>query len=340
MDLMQELAKLDEKSCAQNTTDSYEFAWKIWGDFVEWAGLHATPPREIDKEDPTVDDVRIYVLWMQRIARGGQGYKPATMKARVAGLTARLQKLHPHKMPVSSHPAVKTSMKAAVNEQKVDQGVTTRKMAAITPDILKAMLAAGRKRWGTDSLLTIRNEALLTVGWSLGARASEIVSLERRYCEAVVQADELKAFKFTWPKAKAKDAAMKKVLGAGELFDPVSKLQLWLDASRAPLGVNDMRWPVFRAVSTYNRDSGKKMTTRAILVLVRSYLTLAGYDAKSFGAHSLRSGIVTTLARRGLSVDKIMNVTKHQAADTVIGYIRATGRDEIEARSILWDENK
>jgi site-specific recombinase XerD len=56
--------------------------------------------------------------------------------------------------------------------------------------------------------------------------------------------------------------------------------------------------------------------------IVKAYAKTVGLDASSFGAHSLRVGFLTSAARRGASIFKMMDVSRHKSMDTVRGYVR------------------
>jgi integrase len=330
MDILQDIANLEEQSCAQNTTDSYEFAWKIWGDFVEWAGIHSTT-LGVSRNNPTVEHVQAFVVWMQKYARGGKGYAPATVRARIAGLASKLREIHPDQPLVTDHPSVKRVLKG-VKRSAAKSGVQQRKMKAILPDTLERMLAAGRVRYGTDSILTIRNESLLTLGWNLGARCSELVSLTRNNTTPILEDGLRIGYRFHWLSSKAdKDCeGMSKSIGTANLFDPVARLEAWLEASQTPPSVSDALWPLYRAVGTHNSIHSKSLSEKSILVLVRRYLSLAGIDPAGYGSHSLRAGVVTYLASQGYTALDIKKVTGHKSIDTVAGYVRDTGHDAID----------
>jgi hypothetical protein len=44
--------------------------------------------------------------------------------------------------------------------------------------------------------------------------------------------------------------------------------------------------------------------------------------ARAFGAHSLRSGFLTSAARRGASVFKMRDVSRHKSMDVLQAYVR------------------
>jgi hypothetical protein len=53
---------------------------------------------------------------------------------------------------------------------------------------------------------------------------------------------------------------------------------------------------------------------------VKACAKRAGLDPKSFSGHSLRSGFLTSAARRGASVFKMMDVSRHRS--TLRGYVQ------------------
>jgi hypothetical protein len=54
------------------------------------------------------------------------------------------------------------------------------------------------------------------------------------------------------------------------------------------------------------------LTGKTVCVLVKAYAALIGLDAATIGAHSLRSGFLTSAARRGASVFKMRDVSRDQ----------------------------
>jgi hypothetical protein len=45
-------------------------------------------------------------------------------------------------------------------------------------------------------------------------------------------------------------------------------------------------------------------------------------DPAQFSGHSLRAGFLTSAAKRGASIFKMMDVARHRSVDTLRGYIR------------------
>ena len=65
-----------------------------------------------------------------------------------------------------------------------------------------------------------------------------------------------------------------------------------------------------------------RVTTQAVADIVKRYTAAVGLDASLFGAHSLRTGYITTGGERGADLARIMDQSGHRDPRTVVGYIR------------------
>jgi hypothetical protein len=59
-----------------------------------------------------------------------------------------------------------------------------------------------------------------------------------------------------------------------------------------------------------------------LAVVVNDAAERAGLDPAIFAGHSLRSGFLTSAAKRGASLFKMMDVSRHKSGDTLCGYVR------------------
>ena len=64
------------------------------------------------------------------------------------------------------------------------------------------------------------------------------------------------------------------------------------------------------------------LSTRSIAEIVKKYARRIGLDAEQFSAHSLRAGFITSAAKSGAGLFKIMDVSRHRSVETVRGYVR------------------
>jgi hypothetical protein len=72
--------------------------------------------------------------------------------------------------------------------------------------------------------------------------------------------------------------------------------------------------------SAFFRGSSKFVGRHA--VDARAYAGLIGLDAPAYGAHSLPNGFLTSAVRRGASVFKIRDVSRHRSMDVLSAHVR------------------
>jgi hypothetical protein len=75
-------------------------------------------------------------------------------------------------------------------------------------------------------------------------------------------------------------------------------------------------------VAKGGRLGAKRLTDKSVCNLVKAYAKRIGLDPAAFGAHSLRSGFLTSAARRGASVFKMRDVSRHKSMDVLQAYVR------------------
>jgi formate dehydrogenase assembly factor FdhD len=90
----------------------------------------------------------------------------------------------------------------------------------------------------------------------------------------------------------------------------------WLEASQITEGA------VFRAVRKGGKIWGTRLSPQAVCEIVKACAAKIGLDATMFGAHSLRSGFLTSAARAGKSVFRMKDVSRHKSMDVLAGYVR------------------
>ena len=79
---------------------------------------------------------------------------------------------------------------------------------------------------------------------------------------------------------------------------------------------------MFRPIAKGGKLGIKRLTDKLVCDLVKTYAAQVGLNAADFGAHSLRSGFLTSAARRGASVFKMRGVSRHKSMDVLEAYVR------------------
>jgi hypothetical protein len=102
----------------------------------------------------------------------------------------------------------------------------------------------------------------------------------------------------------------------GSAACPVKAVKAWLAAAGSSEG------PLFRPVAKGGRLGAQRLSATAVCEIVKAYAGRLGLKASDFGAHSLRAGFLTSAARRGASVFKMRDVSRHKSMDVLQAYVR------------------
>jgi integrase len=154
---------------------------------------------------------------------------------------------------------------------------------------------------------------LLLLGFSGAFRRSELVALD------VDDATENETgLLITIRRGKTDQEAEGRSIAIpfGEVACPVKALRAWLVAAGIEAG------PIFRPIDKGGTVRPSRLTCRSVANFIKAYAERAGFDAKTFSGHSLRSGFLTSAASNGASIFKMMDQSGHKSVDTLRGYIR------------------
>ena len=242
-----------------------------------------------------------------------------------------------HKLAGQPDPTDNGEVRTVMVGVRRSVGVAVKQKAAATIDVLTAMLMRV-----PDTLTGKRDKALLALGFAGAFRRSELVALD--VADLREDRDGLRVM-VRRSKTDQEGQGFEKAIPHGRFIRPVALVRDWLDGAGITEG------PVFRPVSRSGRVRGQvrkdceagegkvgdasstleakgaeysapRLTTQAVADIMKRYVAAAGLDASTFGAHSLRSGYITTAAERGADLARIMDQSGHRDPRTVVGYIR------------------
>jgi integrase len=187
-------------------------------------------------------------------------------------------------------------------------GTAPAKKAPATHDLVAAMLAT----CGSD-LRGLRDRALLVFGFASAMRRSELVELR---VEDLTETAEGYRVLIRRSKTDQEGAGQAIAVPRGYRLKPVEALQAWLAAAEISAG------PVFRRIDAQGRVTGEPLTAHSVALRVKRRALLAGLDPTQLSGHSLRSGFITSAARHGASIWKLVDQSRHRSMDTLRGYVR------------------
>ena len=279
-------------SKAGNTIRAYQSDWQH---FTAWCGAH-----DVASMPAAPGTVALYIT-------------DSTDECKVATITRRMAAISKaHQAAGLESPC---SMRHAVVAEtlhgiKRTLGTAQTGKAALLTNDLRTLIAAI-----PDSLIGKRDAALLLLGFAGGFRRSELVALgvaDIEFCE-----DGLKV---TLRRSKTDQEAAGRVVGiphgSNAQLCPVRALRHWLTAA----GVAD--GPVFRAVDRHSNVATAALTGQVVATVLKRYCAVAGLNAATFGAHSLRAGMCTQAALNGASERSIQRQTGHKSVAMLRRYIR------------------
>jgi site-specific recombinase XerD len=183
-----------------------------------------------------------------------------------------------------------------------------KKTAADSATVLAMSANAGTR------LASLRDRALLLLGFSIAARRSELVALN-----VTDIADNKHGIVVTIRRSKTDQEAQGATVAVpfGAIACPVKALRAWLDAA----GIVD--GAIFRPVRKGGAVANVRLSDRSVANIVKASAARLGLDASTFAGHSLRAGFATSAAANGANLFKIMDVTRHKSVDTLRGYVRS-----------------
>jgi integrase len=191
-------------------------------------------------------------------------------------------------------------------------GLAVRKKPLL-PEHFAQLADPARIDRGAGWLESLRNRALLLLGFGAGMRRSELVALDVEDVELRNEGAVLRLRRSkTDQEGKGRFVSVWRQEGR---LCPVAALETYLEETKVARG------PVFRLVRR-GQLTEKRLHDRAVARIVKAAIASLGLDPTEYAGHSLRSGFVTGAAKRGATIDEIVNTTGHRNAQQVIGYIR------------------
>jgi integrase len=292
-------------SKAANTRRSYATAWSLW---THWADANGAQPLPADPA--------AVALWLAHLADAGA--KPATIKARLAGVAAT------HRERGQALDVKARELTAVVAGVRRTHGVAPAKKAPVLSDDLRAMLGNL-----PPTLAGVRDRALLLIGFGAALRRSELAALNVEDVAITPQGLQV-TVRQSKTDQDGEGALIAIHRGRNPRACPVAALEAWLARSEIKEG------PLFRAVigRTANTLRKQRLDARTVALIVQRAAEAAGLNGAAYGGHSLRAGLATAAALAGADLQSIMRQTRHKSVDVARGYVRVADvwRDNVTAR--------
>ena len=259
-----------EKAAA--TRRAYQSDFEIFSAWCAERGLSALPAKS--------ESVAAFLA-----GEAKRGTKASTIGRRVAAIR------YAHKLAGHPLPTDDERVRATVRGIRRTIGAAPVKKQPALAERIVHMAQTG------DGLIAIRDRALLLLGFAMAARRSELSALE-----VADIADDPAGLLITIRGGKTDQERKGTTIAVvrGEVACPVQALKAWLLAAGITEG------PVFRPINRHGQIGSAALSGISIGQIVQRQAERIGLDPKAYGGHSLRAGFVTSAAKRGANVFKLM----------------------------------
>ena len=229
------------------------------------------------------------------------GKKASTISRSVAAIR------YVHKVYGFETPTTSPYVTATLSGIKRELGTVQEQKKAISTGDLVDMIEKC-----PDTLIGLRDKAILALGFSGAFRRSELANLNVEDIK-----ENQKGMEITIRRSKTDKygQGQKVAIINGRQVKAIKHLKKWLAVAGIATG------KVFRGVKQ-NGSLTASITGLSIGKIVKKYVGLIGLDSSDYGGHSLRAGYITEAAEHGASVFKIQEVSRHKRIDTVQLYVR------------------
>jgi site-specific recombinase XerD len=230
------------------------------------------------------------------------GLSVSSIGRRLAGIA------YAHKLRKLPNPCKENDVRVILAGIRRTLGMAPKRKQAATADRIRAMLDAC-----PDTMIGIRDRALLALGFAGAFRRSELVALQ---VSDLVEVPDGYRVLIRRSKTDQTGEGQEIVVPRGAKIRPVQAVQAWLQASGIQEGL------LFRVVWYGGHVKPQGLTGHDVARIVKKRAKAAGLDPSELSGHSLRAGFATSAAETGASVLKIMETTRHKSVDVLAAYVR------------------
>lgn len=297
---------------AENTIRAYRSGVRAWCTYADHHGVSALPA------DP--NDVKAFLVDQRAPLPPGKPLAFNTLKLRAAaiGYMHRLARLP---SPSRSIEVIET----LTGYRRLEPELPQRKRPLRIEQLARVIQAIG-----TETLVDVRDRAILLIGFAGALRRSEIAALELRHIE-VLDGSIRNGLRILLPQSKGDRTSLGVTITipAGETaLCPVAAYLAWIRAAAITDG------PVFRRIQPQPRPKSASaewtpaiklgsaaLNDRTIARVVKDRAEAAGLDPTDLAGHSLKRGALNSANDRGADPKAMKRLGRHKSYSTLEQYL-------------------
>lgn len=276
------------------TRRAYATDWKIFSEFCQ---------QHEATELPVEQSILIAFITDQAIKNKGV----QTIRRRLAAIKF-MHHLHNYDLKLTDK-IISLVLKGVARENKSAGTQNRDRKKPISAALLSQMISYCDEK----TLIGKRDKALMLFTFAGAFRRSEVCAVTLDDLEETPE-----GLRVYIPFSKGDQTGKGQVVALpfGRKMGVITALKSYLEAANIYDGT------VFRAVTKGGKCVTQQLTPLSVSLIIKKYIQLAGHDPKEYGAHSMRSGFLTEAAENGANIFKMLEVSRHKSADTLLGYIR------------------
>ncbi|MGI8547188.1 MAG: site-specific integrase [Gemmatimonadaceae bacterium] len=281
-ELVGDAATYAAASHAPNTRRAYASDWR---DFTTWCAAHEAAARPADP--------RVLLLYLTAAAKKHSNVR--TIARRLAAITWY------HRDAGFPSPVEEASVQRVWRGIRRTHARPPVKKSAVILEQLRAILPT------EPTMYTLRDRAVLLLGWAGAFRRSELAGLDVEDCRP--EGPKRLVVTVRQSKTDQESAGLTKVILRGEHPEtcPIRALDVWRKAGEISAG------PLFRGISKTGRVLPSRLSDRTIARIVQGAAARAGFDVATYAGHSLRAGFITEAYLQDVSEADIMEQSGHRS---------------------------
>jgi integrase len=277
-------------SYAANTRSAYASDWHTfttWCDTHQRRALPATAETVLGFIGALANQVRV-----------------ATIDRRLCGIAFY------HRQNRQPDPTADPEVATVLRGMRRTHGTAATAKQALSVALLRQLVSAL-----SPSYRDTQTRAVFLLGFAGAFRCSELVSITIADLTFVPEGMLVMVQR---SKTDQEAVGMHKAIpfGSDPVTCPVRAVQAWIKRAGMRSG------PLFRAFTPHGARTQRRLPAHAVGRMLKRAITNQGLDARCYGSHSLRAGLVTAAAQAGVAERVIMQQTGHTDVRTLRHYIR------------------
>lgn len=287
---------------AASTVRAYRSDWRL---FTEWCAARGYRPLPATPEVTSAHLAEIAEIGTTFSA--GRPLAKASIERRLAAI------VFVHRAAGIEPP---TTQAGAANLTTMMRGIRNAKRATkpgnkrpADADVLRDVI---RGITG-DTMLDLRDRALLTMGMMGAFRRSELVRIR---IEDVASHPRGLSVTIPFSKGDQDGKGQSVAILEGRRIEPVRHFREWIEAAGISEG------PVFRRLTPHGRVTAAALSEQSVALVMKKRVAAVGYDPALFAGHSLRAGFLTEAGRTGATLFKMKEHSRHKSIEMLSTYVR------------------